>query len=404
MQIHVEECNDSPRLELGESSSHEKKLRVIITPATATVTTTQVMQALYQWIATHAPNVGKLHPSRFSITPIDGTACYDAMVAYGVRKRPSQYPMEYSASTTGGTAHITQSLETVRSVYCKNSVTIEPDPNDGVSRMASPSLAILSAGDGKVAVSVTTTASDAWIAYYVGSIVVEFSPTSDFASPQQITSTTHGTFIFQGVDTSGDFFVRAKHVTKSSQTNDSLWVYATPCNFGTPDFGGGIGMNDDGSFDGCDVKRPAFRFTETHYFPYEFYTMAYRNILIGLTACVNSEEFRGFPAGTVLFEGVENLSLVTDSDDGDGELKYYWKISYQFVVEPNVSGLRVGSSPPFSKNGWDYLWIWRKKLKLTDSEGEPSTVMSPYTANVERVYEYENFALLMINDMYGILP
>ena len=146
----------------------------------------------------------------------------------------------------------------------------------------------------------------------------------------------------------------------------------------------------------AEVKVSSFKWTETHYFPFAFYSMAYRDILSVLTCTVNASEFRGWPAGTVLFDGAE-ISLVTDTDtEGDGEIKYYWKIGYSFITSPHVSDIRIGNGYPITKEGWNYLWVFRKKQTASDRNGKTSTIMRPYAAYVERVYEHTEFAYLLL--------
>ena len=162
-----------------------------------------------------------------------------------------------------------------------------------------------------------------------------------------------------------------------------------------PDFGGGIGYTDEG-FEGCDVKRPGYQWSETHYFPFSFYTLAYRNLLINMSKTVNSTAFRGFDAGQVFFEGGKG-GLVTDINDETGQVDLYWKITFDFIAGSNVY-LNVGASERFQKRAWDYFWVLRRKTVSTDNDGNACTLQAPHAAYVERVYPYVNFGLLLIPD------
>ena len=390
MDIRVEERFDSPRVEVSDSLSHEKNLRVLTTPATAYATSGQAIQALYQWVAIHAPNIGKLYPSRFSVTPIDGTNCFDATVAYGIRKRPSQYPMEYSASTTGGTAHITQSLETVQAVACSQTTYTEDNEND--NQITAPSLVIVRVTDNDVEVQVDWPQTELFNSV-VSYCEIQISDNAEFENAVIYNTGSAGVFTIP-FTRSVRLFVRARLVSNDERYGNSPWTHTLPDGFNAPNFGGGIGYNEDGSFDGCERKVSAFKWTETHYFPFEFYTMAYRNILGSMTCTVNASEFRGCEAGTVLFDGVD-IQLVTDADPEDGEIKYFWKISYSFITSPNVKDIQIGHNK-VHKKGWEYLWTYRRKMTDTREAGKGNAVMKPYAAYVEQIYDTADFAYLLL--------
>lgn len=167
-------------------------------------------------------------------------------------------------------------------------------------------------------------------------------------------------------DTSGG----AAHITQSLQTisthpNPTQWLIA-------PDFKGAVGATADG-VEGVDVVVPTYRFSEAHYLPATFVTPAYKALLAALTGKVNSEAFKGFEGGEVLFLGARG------SLRGAGD----WEISYDFAASPNVTGIVVGPISGINKRGWEYLWV-----RYVDAEDATSKalVKIPAAAYVEQVY------------------
>lgn len=77
----------------------------------------------------------------------------------------------------------------------------------------------------------------------------------------------------------------------------------------------------------------------------------------GLTNCVNSNSFEGYPAGTVLLAGVE-ADRVYDSAFSSGG---YWRVSYEFRIDV--------------ANGWDVFYAdmgtAERKLKEKEDPSDP---------------------------------
>ncbi len=172
-----------------------------------------------------------------------------------------------------------------------------------------------------------------------------------------------------------------QHIT---QSKDTISTHAAP---GTtaPDFQGAIGVTADG-VEGVDITVPVYQFAETHYFPDEVVTPAYKGTLFSLTGKVNSGSFRGFQPGEVLFLGATGSKRGTDPEAD-------WEISFRFAASPNATGLSVGPITGISKKGWEYLWV-----RYADQEDTATRaiVKRPIAAYVERVYDDGNFAGLGI--------
>ena len=135
--------------------------------------------------------------------------------------------------------------------------------------------------------------------------------------------------------------------------------------------------------EGVDIAVPVFNFTETHYKPDEEITGAYKGILFNLTGKVNSDTFKGFQPGEVLFLGATGSKRTQLGEDAD------WEITYRFAGSPNVSGLTIGPITGITKKGWEYLWV-----RYADQEdtAAKAIVKRPIAAYIERVYDDGSFA------------
>lgn len=186
-------------------------------------------------------------------------------------------------------------------------------------------------------------------------------------------------------------------ITQSLET-----VYSGICpQFGSadttaPQFGGGIGYND-GAFDGAEVKRPRFSWSETHVLPFNFVTRDYVQLLLEFTGSVSNTPFGGFSANTVIFNGISDGGTIDDTDE-NGDVVQYWQLTYSFEAMPNAQGVSIGGSEPFAKNAWDYLWVLRYKKEDSTTQ---KTVWFPAAVYVERVYEYADFNALMLPDFWA---
>lgn len=405
MTITCTEAYDSPK---ASADSHETHLILRVDPPTLSsrIPLDQAYLKACEWIADNKPFVGAipgrtsqgiLSPNEIRIEPKTGSPHFDVYVTYTKRKRPSKLPMEYTFDTTGETAHITQSLETVSAVSCRTQIW---DNSGGgtATKLATPRFTLIRKKDSpdKTITGETPfddiTVSIGFVKYATG-YTVQISTDSAFTSPQTFTYTKPGNQTFTCTNINPSYF-RCK-ATGAGYTDSDWMELGTENYIPVPDFGGGIGYTDEG-FDGCDVKRPGYQWSETHYFPFSFYTLAYRNLLINMSKTVNSLAFRGFDAGQVFFEGGKG-GLVTDLNDETGHVDLYWKITYDFIAGPNVY-LNVGASERFQKRAWDYFWVLRRKTVSTDNDGNACTLQAPHAAYVERVYPYVNFGLLLIPD------
>jgi len=169
-----------------------------------------------------------------------------------------------------------------------------------------------------------------------------------------------------------------QHLTQSLET---IGRYA-PAGDTAPDYQGAVGVTHD-SVEGVDIAVPVYAFSETHYKPASFVTLAYRGTLFSLTGKVNSASFKGLTAGECLFLGARG------SRRGAGD----WEITYNFAASPNRTSIVIGNITVPAKKGWEYLWVrYEDSLDPTAN----AIVKRPRAAYVEKVYELASFAALGI--------
>ncbi len=150
------------------------------------------------------------------------------------------------------------------------------------------------------------------------------------------------------------------------------------------DHKGLIGVSSDG-VEGVDVPDKAFKWSETHQLLLADYGFTYSTILGQYTGQKNTATFRGFPAGTVRFDGSSG-----GQSSKDPIIAEY---NYNFAVSPDETGLTIGAITGIAKTGWDYLWV--RCAEKTDSTLK-TTTLTPVQVEVEKVMNSFDFALLGI--------
>lgn len=177
-------------------------------------------------------------------------------------------------------------------------------------------------------------------------------------------------------------FSTTGETVRERQGFETMQSVSCNSNWSVVDFRGGIGWSSDGGFEGCDVFRPKLTWTQDRYFSFNDLPWPKVRAIGQRIGTVNSTAFNGCQRGEVLFT---NVSGGLESTSANGVTSYYWKLTYAFAFSPNMSDLVIGSSLPFAKNGWDYLWVLYARV-VDDTTG--TTVETPVQANVEMVYPY----------------
>lgn len=158
----------------------------------------------------------------------------------------------------------------------------------------------------------------------------------------------------------------------------------------SPPLGGIIGLDLDAGVQGVDIVSPSFKWTETYDVPSAYVTNEYIRAVGKLTGTVNDAEFRGFPAGEVLFMGATG-SHEWNEEKGDGP----WTLTFNFVQSPNAGdgetlpAIEVGAITDIQKKGHEYLWVMYEPTV----EGG-NLIRQPMFVYVNKVYRNGDFSQL----------
>ena len=148
-------------------------------------------------------------------------------------------------------------------------------------------------------------------------------------------------------------------------------------------FGGGIGLNSEGQFDGVDIVTPRCNFTISQSFPKTWFNTYYRKIIASCIGCVNKYAFDGFYPGCVQLKSVDAKPVwfsYTDALTGNQVKDWYWRASYRFDVAPQT--ILTFNNVEITKRGFDYLWKLTERTE--DSNGNVTSRI--VQINVEQVY------------------
>ena len=163
---------------------------------------------------------------------------------------------------------------------------------------------------------------------------------------------------------------------------DHIASFAAPTKTAT-DHDGAINVHDRRA-EGTDVIIPQFRWSEDWTFSSVFANWDYaRNIIKPLTGLVNDAEFRGFPAGQVLFAGSTGSASNQEPDQT--------MVTYNFWQQDDVEGLTVSPVTGVDKAGWEFAWVEYESVEDTKALATRAIAV-----HVEQVYDEGDFSLLQI--------
>lgn len=150
------------------------------------------------------------------------------------------------------------------------------------------------------------------------------------------------------------------------------------------DVGDIIGVDGD-EIKGVDIYVPKLVYRESH--ERTSLSAAYRAILADTTGKINSDDFKGFSQGEVLFLGA------TARRSGSNP----WRIEYQFAIERNASNLSFTTTSGVQvvpeKFGWEYMWFSRAKVSSGDDTVLKNVIEGVHLA---QVYDWALFKNLGI--------
>jgi hypothetical protein len=177
-----------------------------------------------------------------------------------------------------------------------------------------------------------------------------------------------------GFDTSG----AVERIKSSLQTVTSVRDPAFPA----ADFGKLINVVD-GTVEGVDIVVPQWVEPITRYLADAVVTSGFRATIYGLTGKVNSDTWRTFQPGEVLFRGATGERRPEDG---------VWEITYRFEMRPNRTDIEIGGDVPlFNADGQDFVWA-----RTAPVDSGAGLILKPTHAYVERVYKRGAFAALGI--------
>lgn len=169
----------------------------------------------------------------------------------------------------------------------------------------------------------------------------------------------------ESFDTTGG----TRRLTQSIRT---VGRYA-PETFDARNFGGAIGVGRNG-VEGVDIRDNTYGFRVVRSVAESDVTDFFKALIYGLTSRVNTETFKGFPPGSVLFGGA------TGTQKSETE----WEVVYNFLYSPNETDITVGDISGIDKLGWDYLWVLYGEAV---DETAQAFIQTPISVYVEEVYK-----------------
>lgn len=153
--------------------------------------------------------------------------------------------------------------------------------------------------------------------------------------------------------------------------------------FGEKDAGGAIGWNgkcgDDCEITGVDIPTAQLRETYTKSMRLSSLSTSYKRKVAALVGKVNSGSFKGWSAGEVMFMGMSY------SAPARGSKKV--TVTFNFAIQPNESGVKIGGKSVGNKKGFEYIWAISK---TTAADNMPKVEVEG--VYVDQVCEYESFS------------
>lgn len=139
---------------------------------------------------------------------------------------------------------------------------------------------------------------------------------------------------------------------------------------------GAINVKTDGSVDGCEIVIPGLKLSYAFKHPAGEVTETFARNLAAATGKINSDEWRGFQPGELLFAGGSG----SDGTEAEAE------VGYQFIASGNATGLSIGGITGIAKRGHDYAWV-----EFEEALHSGESVQRPKRVHVEAVYDPISF-------------
>lgn len=152
---------------------------------------------------------------------------------------------------------------------------------------------------------------------------------------------------------------------------------------GDKDAGGAIGWNgkcgDDCEISGVDIPTAQLRETYTKTMRLSSLSTSYKRNVASMVGKVNSGSFKGWSAGEVMFLGM--------SYSAPAKRSTRVTVTFNFAIQPNESGVKIGGKNVGNKKGFEYVWAISK---TTASGSTPKVEVEG--VYVDQVCEYASFS------------
>lgn len=169
------------------------------------------------------------------------------------------------------------------------------------------------------------------------------------------------------------------HITQAKQHVASHVLNGNP-----PNHNGAINVTDSGP-EGTDITVSQFSWVENWTLPIVYASFAVAMLNKAVTGKINSNAFRGFPAGQVKFDGAVISASSQDPEQATG--------TYKFTQSDDSYDAMPAFKAGITKKGWEYIWA---EFEKEEDEGAKRIIQPPVAAHVERVYDAADFSILGI--------
>lgn len=174
-----------------------------------------------------------------------------------------------------------------------------------------------------------------------------------------------------------------KHVTRAiKQTHP----------YGQKDAGGAIGWNgkygDESQIEGVDIPTANHKMTYTKVIPINALTAQYRIAVGNLVGKVNSAQFKGWPKGSVMFDGANYSTPI--------KKRIKVVVAFDFHMQPNEENVVLGKDDnnqdiTVSAEGFEYVDV-RHKTTVNPQNNTPRVKIED--VYVDQVTHYGDFSIL----------
>ncbi len=166
-----------------------------------------------------------------------------------------------------------------------------------------------------------------------------------------------------------------------------------------PDTSGVIGYESDGTINGVEIEVSGATILMEFHVQRGVISDSYLAKIAKMSKKVNSKKFKGYDPGELRFKKYTFEDTIKLDEEGTA----LSKLTLEFVVEENVTGIQIGNLPPIDKRGHDYLWVYSEEMSadpMPGTGGGPTPpkmmIKGPVFAFVNQVYRYADFKVFGI--------